>query len=329
MASALSPERTLSSWKGTGKELTAHARDLAITDLCRSTLLLFRELRGDGMFTIPDFQKKKQKGQPLVLLTCYDAWSASLLEASSLDAVLVGDSVAMVVHGLPDTLAADMDMMCLHTASVRRGSDKLCIIADMPFMASRASVKEGMHNAARLMRCGAQAVKIEGWRGHQKLIPRLVDAGIPVMGHLGLLPQSVHLSGGYKVQGRDQSAADTLVKEAQELEKAGCFSVVLECVPSSLAKAVSKVVKIPVIGIGAGNQTDGQILVFHDLLGLGTRPLPRFVRQVLNANTQMLDAVESYCSLVRQGDFPNIAESYGESYDQSNSESTSAEAQHG
>jgi 3-methyl-2-oxobutanoate hydroxymethyltransferase len=267
--------------------------------------------QGDGMFTIPDFFKAKSEGRPLVMVTCYDAFSASILQATEIDAVLVGDSLAMVIHGHGSTLTATTSLMETHCRAVRSGGPDLCIVADMPFLATRRGLKSAVETAGRLMRAGANAVKIEGADGHEEIIPHLIGSGIPVMGHLGLTPQFVNLLGGYRVQGKDAAKAERILQAAQKLESLGCFALVLECVPEQLACNISNALTIPTIGIGAGSGTDGQILVLHDLLGLTPGKKPRFVRQYLEGARLMEQAVNTFASDAKARRFPSARESYG------------------
>jgi 3-methyl-2-oxobutanoate hydroxymethyltransferase len=254
----------------------------------------------------------KLKGQrKLSMITCYDFTSAAIVAQSKMDAVLVGDSGAMVMAGHKDTLQATTRQMCQFTAAVARGLTGKLLIADMPFLTFRKSVNHGLDTARALLRAGATAVKLEGVRGHEALIERLVVSGIPVMGHLGLTPQSVHTLGGYKVQGRSKDAAQAIFSDAKKLEELGAFSIVLECVPTSLAEQITASVSVPTIGIGAGPSTDGQVLVFQDLLGLnagGHRP--KFVRQFADGFAFVKDALDAYSNAVESGDYPSIKESY-------------------
>jgi 3-methyl-2-oxobutanoate hydroxymethyltransferase len=244
------------------------------------------------------------------MVTCYDAWSAALIAQSSIDCILVGDSLAMVVYGHDTTLPADVATMAAHVAAVRRGAPDAFIIGDMPFLSFRRGLAAGIDAAGELMRAGAQAVKLEGAAGNLELIRHLVESGVPVMGHLGLTPQSVHQLGGFKVQARSAEAAARLLEQAHELEGAGCFSVVLEAVPSEVASEVTAAVGIPTIGIGAGGGVDGQVLVLQDLLGVNTAFRPRFVRTWMDGATLIRDALDAYHSDVVRGDFPNGGESY-------------------
>lgn len=263
-----------------------------------------------GVRSLNDFQRMKDEGVKLSMVTCYDAWSARLLAATSVDALLVGDSVSMVMHGHPSTVHADLEMMRLHTAAVRRGHGEGFVVADMPFPAHRLGIERALAAVDALAKAGASAVKIEGARGHLKTVAHIVESGFPVMGHLGLTPQSVHQMGGYRVQGRDEAAAKRIAEDARALEAAGCFALVLECVPASLARRVSRSLRIPTIGIGSGPDCDGQILVLHDMLGMNPGFKPRFLRTFLNGAEVIGGAVESYVGAVRSGDFPSKRESF-------------------
>jgi 3-methyl-2-oxobutanoate hydroxymethyltransferase len=258
--------------------------------------------------SILDFARAKREERPIVVLTAYDAMMARLLAASEVDAILVGDSVAMVVHGFPSTVQATMEMMCLHTAAVRRGAPEMVLIADMPFLSARQGREVALRAAGALMQAGATAVKIEGVTGHEDIIPHLIGSGIPVMGHLGLTPQSVHQLGGHRLQGRTPEAAARLRAEAQSLAALGAFSVVLECVPAALAAEVTRSLAIPTIGIGAGAATDGQVLVLNDLLGLDPEFRPRFVRRYAEGHETVLTAVNHFVRDVRAARFPAEAE---------------------
>lgn len=262
------------------------------------------------MTKLTDFPSRKQAGKKLSLLTCYDAYTAAVLQSTDIDAVLVGDSAAMVVHGHPSTLQADIAMIEAHVKAVRAGGPKLPIIADMPFISTRTSLAAATEAAGRLMQAGADGVKIEGLIGHEQLIPHLVHSGIPVMGHLGLTPQSVHIFGGYRVQGRNKAAAAAMRDHALELQRLGCFSLVLECIPATLGTEITRSLDIAVIGIGAGDQTDGQILVLQDLLGLGSQKQPRFVRRYLDGAALINGAVQQYIRDVQDGSFPAPSEQY-------------------
>jgi 3-methyl-2-oxobutanoate hydroxymethyltransferase len=256
------------------------------------------------MKSLLDFARAKREGRPIVLVAAYDALMARLLAASEADAILVGDSVAMVVHGHPSTVYATMEMMCAHTAAVRRGAPDSFVIADMPFLSVRRGVPLAVEAAGALMQAGASAVKIEGVTGHEDVVSRLVGSGIPVMGHLGLTPQSVHQFGGYRVQGRSPGEAVRLQADARQLESLGAFAVVLECVPAELAAALTEACTIPTIGIGAGPHTSGQVLVLSDLLGLDPDFRPRFARRYLEGHANVVAAVNAFARDVRAAQFP-------------------------
>lgn len=263
------------------------------------------------MNNVREFAAAKAEGRRISMVTCYDAALARALEASSVDCILVGDSAAMVMHGHPDTLHATVEMMALHTAAVRRGAPTRFLVGDLPFLSFRRGVPAALDAVAALMRAGAQAVKLEGVAGHEDAISAIVGSGVPVMGHLGLTPQSVHGFGGFRVQGRSDEEARRLFGEARRLEELGCFALVLECVPAALAARVTAALRIPTIGIGAGAACDGQVLVLQDLLGFGGDLHPRFVRSYLDGFGLVRDAVDRFDADVKHGDFPAMAESYG------------------
>ena len=256
------------------------------------------------MKSILDFARAKREAQPIVLLAAYDALMARMLASSEADAILVGDSVAMVVHGFPSTVHATPEMMCMHTAAVRRGAPETVVIADMPFLSVRQGRNEAVRVAGALMQAGATAVKIEGVTGHEDLVPFLIGSGIPVMGHLGLTPQSVNQFGGFRLQGRTPESAERVKRDAQRLEELGAFSVVLECVPAALAAEITGALRVPTIGIGAGPQTDGQVLVLADLLGQDAEFRPRFARRYVDGHRAALDAVNAFARDVRASRFP-------------------------
>jgi 3-methyl-2-oxobutanoate hydroxymethyltransferase len=259
-----------------------------------------------------DFQGFKTRKEKIVMLTCYDYTSARIVQESDVDVILVGDSAAMVMHGHGTTIPADIEMMCRHIESVARGAKDKFIVGDMPFLSFRQSRTDNMHAVASVMKAGAHAVKLEGIEGNAETIAHIVKSGVPVMGHLGLTPQSINQLGGYRVQGRGQSAAETLLREALACEQAGCFSLVLECVPEKLAAEITETLNIPTIGIGAGVHTDGQVLVMQDMLGLSSDFKPRFVRQYLDGRAVLLNAFNTYASDVKSGNFPTADESYGQ-----------------
>ena len=257
-----------------------------------------------------DFQRAKTERRKLSMVTCYDYTFARLLAQTAVDGILVGDSVAMVVHGHASTIAATVDMMRLHTEAVARGAAGKFIIADMPFLSYRKGVAAALDAAHVLMTAGAHAVKIEGVDGHEDVVERFVQSGIPVMGHLGLEPQSVRAYGGYRVQGRSDESAREIGRKASLLEQLGAFAIVLECVPARLAYSITEAVRIPTIGIGAGAACDGQVLVLHDLLGMNIDFRPKFARRFFDGAPSVLDAVARFDDAVKQGTFPAPEESY-------------------
>lgn len=258
-----------------------------------------------------DFQDYKARGEKIVMLTCYDYTSARIVEDSDVDVILVGDSAAMVMHGHGTTIPADIEMMCRHIESVSRGTRDKFIVGDMPFLSFRQSLTDNIRAVASVMQAGAHAVKLEGIEGNGETIRHIVKSGVPVMGHLGLTPQSVNQLGGYRVQGRGDSAAAVLKQEAKDCEEAGCFSIVLECVPDELAAEITDSLSIPTIGIGAGASTDGQVLVMQDLLGLSSDFKPKFVRKYIDGRKLWQDAFNTFASDVKSGEFPTTDESYG------------------
>jgi len=262
------------------------------------------------MITVCDFQAKKASGEKITMITCYDFTSAAILDKTSIDCLLVGDSLAMTMHGFSDTISATMDMMALHTAAVSRGAKDKFIIGDMPFLSFRSSLSENIAAVRALMQAGANAVKLEGVNGNIEFISHLVHSGIPVMGHIGLTPQFLHQLGGYKIQGKTEESAQRLLEEAIALEEAGCFSLVLECVPTAVATHITQQLKIPTIGIGAGAETDGQVLVFQDLLGLNTSFNPKFVRKFMDGAALVTQAVEDYAQSVKTKEFPGNEHCY-------------------
>lgn len=259
---------------------------------------------------IHDFAGKKQKGEKISMVTCYDYSFACILAHSEVDCLLVGDSLAMVMHGFPTTLNATVNLMALHTAAVARGAVNKFIIGDLPFLSFRKDLNSNMSAIGKIMQAGAQAIKLEGAKGNLELIKHTVESGVPVMGHLGLTPQSVHQIGGFKVQGKDKKEHDQIFEEARQLESAGCFSLVLECVPATLAQEISKTLKIPTIGIGAGKGTDGQVLVLQDLLGMNKEFRPKFLRTYMAGFEDIKSALNQYHRDVVTEQFPTDRESY-------------------
>ena len=258
--------------------------------------------------TITTLRDMKAAGEPIVMITAYDTPGARLVDAAGVDVILVGDSLGMVVLGYSSTLPVTMDDMLRHTAAVVRGTSHALVVADMPFMSYQLSADDAVRNAGRfLAEVGAGAVKLEGGMQVASLVERMVGAGIPVMGHLGLTPQSVNAFGGYRVQARDVQAAEQLVADALVLEAAGAFAVVLELVPAEVATMVSEELSIPTIGIGAGGGCDGQVQVFHDLLGMGEF-VPRHAKRYAQVGTAITGAVAAYAAEVREGAFPAEAQ---------------------
>ena len=251
------------------------------------------------------FRNAKQKNERLTMLTAYDYSTAKLIDASGIDSVLVGDSLGMVMLGYEDTLSVTMEDMIHHTKAVARGVKDALIVSDLPFMSYQTSVYDAVSNAGRLIKEGrAQAVKLEGGIEVCPQIKAIVEASIPVMAHLGLTPQSVNAFGGFKVQGKDEEAARSLIEQAKAVEAAGAFAVVLECIPAKLAELITKSISIPTIGIGAGNGCDGQVLVYQDMLGLYSDFTPKFVKRYAEIGPQMQTAIEDYITEVKNGAFP-------------------------
>ncbi len=257
-----------------------------------------------------DFARFKAQGRKISIVTAYDAWSARHVARSNVDAILVGDSAAMVMHGHDTTLAATVELMAMHTRAVATRSAGKFLIADMPFLSFRKGIPDAMTAVGVLVASGAQAVKLEGVDGHQDVIKHIVGSGVPVMGHIGLTPQSVNRFGGFRVQGRKDADAERLLREATVLESLGCFSIVLECVPADLAASITSELTIPTIGIGAGAGTDGQVLVLQDLWGVDTSHTPRFVRRYIDGECLLTDALNRYAADVKETRFPSLEESY-------------------
>lgn len=256
-------------------------------------------------------KQKKRKGEKIVMITAYDYLFAKLFDDAGVDIILVGDSLGNVVQGQETTIPVTMDEMVYHTRTVTRGCSKAMVIGDMPFMSYQASIEDAMRNAGRFMKEGrAHAVKLEGGLEMAPTIQRLTRAGIPVMGHIGLTPQSVHQLGGYRVQGKKEPEALKMMEDIQALEQAGAFSVVLECTPMELSKKVTQAVKIPTIGIGAGVHCDGQVLVMHDLLGLNIGRVASFVKQYAHLADEARKAVDAYITDVRECTYPDDEHSF-------------------
>ena len=268
--------------------------------------------------TTADFTKRKAAGEKIAMLTCYDAMTAKLMAESGIEAVLVGDSLGMTVLGYADTLSVTMDDMVRHTRAVKRGAPSLFVVADMPFMSYQVSVEEAVRNAGRLIaEGGAQAVKLEGGAAYADVVRAIVRAGIPVMGHVGLTPQSVNALGGYRVQAKTEDAAQVFLEDARSLETAGVLSMVFECVPREVAQWAAERLTVPVIGIGAGvgDALAGQILVWQDMSGLNEGFSPKFVRRFSAAGAEMKKGFADYAAAVRAGSFPADNESFAASDD--------------
>lgn len=261
--------------------------------------------------TVVTFKQAKEKGEKLTMLTAYDYSTAKLIDEAGINAILVGDSLGMVVLGYEDTLSVTMEDMIHHSAAVSRGIKDTLLITDMPFMSYQTSVYDAVINAGRLMKEGrAGAVKLEGGAEFVEHISAIVKASIPVMGHIGLTPQSVNAFGGFKVQGKTNEAAQKLIDDAKALEKAGVFAIVVECVPAELGKAITEAVNVPVIGIGAGKYCDGQVLVYQDMLAMYDKMKPKFVKAYANIGEQMIEAFKAYDSEVKSGAFPTDEHSF-------------------
>ncbi|MFU8817186.1 MAG: 3-methyl-2-oxobutanoate hydroxymethyltransferase [Pseudomonadales bacterium] len=262
------------------------------------------------LLNVLDIAALKGGDRKLSMVTCYDFWSAQLLNRSDVDCLVVGDSLAMVMHGFDSTVYADVELMALHTRAVTRGAPDKFVVSDMPFLSVRKGLERAMDGVQALMQSGAHAVKIEGEAGQLDVIAHIVESGVPVMGHLGLTPQAVHGFGGHRVQGRSEAAARNLVESARRLADAGCFALVLECVPAAVARCVSQAIGIPTIGIGAGRHTDGQVLVLQDMLGTNPDFKPRFLRHYADGFATISDAVNRFHAEVQNGCFPSKQESY-------------------
>ncbi|MCU1241365.1 MAG: 3-methyl-2-oxobutanoate hydroxymethyltransferase [Candidatus Acidoferrum typicum] len=273
---------------------------------------------GNGKITVPELLQRKaspaafpENSKKIVCLTAYDYPTARLLDEAGVDVILVGDSLAMVVLGHDSTLPVTIDEMLHHTRAVRRGTKRALVVADMPFGSYHSDTAEALRNAVRFVKeAGAEAVKVEGGERRLELIARLTEAEIPVMGHVGLTPQSVNALGGYRVQGKTVDSAEQLLRDARGVEAAGAFAVVLEAVPRELAAQITRELRIPTIGIGAGPDCDGQILVVHDLLGLTFDQTPKFARKYANVGEIISNAVREYSADVQSGNFPSDNESY-------------------
>jgi 3-methyl-2-oxobutanoate hydroxymethyltransferase len=260
--------------------------------------------------TIPEFQRYKKQNKKLTVVTAYDALFTRIVEQAGLEVILVGDSLGMVVQGKPNTLSVTMEDMLYHTRIVAQAAQRALVIGDMPFMSYQTSVEDAVRNAGRLLQAGAAAVKIEGGAPVIDRVEAMTRFGIPVMGHVGMTPQSVNQSGGYTVKGKGQEEADTILSDAKALQAAGAFAVVLECMPTGLAQRITEALSIPTIGIGAGQGCDGQVLVLYDLLGLFDDFVPKFVKPYAHLKADAVQALRRYKEEVECGKFPTDAESY-------------------
>ena len=260
--------------------------------------------------TIPEFQRHKRDKKKLIVVTAYDALFTRILEQAGIEAILVGDSLGVVVQGRANTLSVTMEDMLYHTKLVAGATQRALVIGDMPFMSYQASREEALRNAGQFLQIGAHAVKLEGGAVVADQVAAMTSIGIPVMGHLGMTPQSVHRYGGYKVQGKESDHARSLLNDAKALEAAGAFGIVLEAIPAELAKTITEQVSIPTIGIGAGPHCDGQVLVVYDLLGLFDDFVPKFVKPYAHLKTDAIQALRRYKEEVEQGKFPSDSESY-------------------
>lgn len=265
-----------------------------------------------GQVTVPDIQvrKRSQGAEPIVMITAYDAPFARVVDQAGVDIILVGDSLAEVVLGWEDTLHVGIEDLAHHVGAVARARPRALLVGDMPWLTYHLDASDSVRNAAVLVRAGARVVKLEGGSRRVPAVRAIIDAEIPVMGHLGLTPQSVHAMGGYKVQGREANAAGELRRDAEVLAAAGCFAIVLEGVPEALAERITAEVDIPTIGIGAGPACDGQVIVLHDLLGLAGSKVPKFVRRYAELGRDATEAVKDWAADVRAGRYPSDAESY-------------------
>lgn len=264
-----------------------------------------------GKITVPELRARKQRGPKIAMLTAYDATLARLLDAGGADVLLVGDSLGMVVQGRENTLPVTVDEICYHGRAVARGTERAHVVGDMPFMSFQPSPLHALEAAGRMMKEGGfEAVKLEGGEPYAEHVRRLVQAGIPVMGHLGLLPQSVHAMGGFRVQGRDETGAERLLRDARALEEAGAYAIVLEGIPSELGRRVTEAIAVPTIGIGAGPHCDGQVLVCYDFLGMYSEVRPKFVKRFAELGDAVVAATQGYVAEVQSGAFPAAEHSF-------------------
>ena len=261
--------------------------------------------------TVKSLQEMKLDGEKISMLTSYDYTTAGIVDKSGIDVILVGDSASNIMAGHETTLPITLDQMIYHASSVIRAVERALVVVDLPFGTYQSDSQAALESAIRIMKeSGSHAVKLEGGKEIKDSIKRIIKAGIPVMGHLGLTPQSIYKFGTYTVRAKEEKEANQLISDAKLLEKIGCFAIVLEKIPSDLAKKVAKEVNIPIIGIGAGNEVDGQVLVLHDLIGMTKEFNPRFLRRYMNLHDEMINAISSFSSDIKNGDFPNENEQY-------------------
>ena len=261
--------------------------------------------------TVKSLQEMKLDGEKISMLTSYDYTTAGIVDKSGIDVILVGDSASNIMAGHETTLPITLDQMIYHASSVIRAVERALVVVDLPFGTYQSDSQAALESAIRIMKeSGSHAVKLEGGKEIKDSIKRIIKAGIPVMGHLGLTPQSIYKFGTYTVRAKDEKEANQLISDAKLLEKIGCFAIVLEKIPSDLAEKVAKEVNIPIIGIGAGNKVDGQVLVLHDLIGMTKEFNPRFLRRYMNLHDEMINAISSFSSDIKNGDFPNENEQY-------------------
>lgn len=256
------------------------------------------------------FRKKKAEGKKLTVVTCYDYWSARILNSTDVDGILVGDCVEMVMHGSPNTMFADVETIALHVKAVAKGAPDKLVIASMPAFSIQKGVERAIDNVQTLVQAGAQAVKVECAHGNEDTIREIVETGVPVVGHVGLMPSHHYMTGGFRVQGRDDESAEDIIEQARAFERLGAVAIVLEAVPAALSGQVRAAVSVPVIGVGAGPDCDGQALVLHDLLGMVVDFKPKFVRTYLNGAELITTAVNGFVADVHSGSFPGEAEQY-------------------
>ena len=261
--------------------------------------------------TVKSLQEMKLDGEKISMLTSYDYTTAGIVDKSGIDVILVGDSASNIMAGHETTLPITLDQMIYHASSVIRAVERALVVIDLPFGTYQSDSQAALESAIRIMKeSGSHAVKLEGGKEIKDSIKRIIKAGIPVMGHLGLTPQSIYKFGTYTVRAKEEKEANQLISDAKLLEKIGCFAIVLEKIPSDLAQKVAKEVNIPIIGIGAGNKVDGQVLVLHDLIGMTKEFNPRFLRRYMNLHDEMINAISSFSSDIKNGDFPNENEQY-------------------